>query len=451
MGTSDGSGASVVVYMTPPEPFRVIRPDSDISDPEYWASISAEAGMSAAEWDDLERRETGATVHATPEAHAKAGPDILYILTDGWDEAAIPPRPWIAKGYMMRGAVTVLSGPGSAGKSSLVVAWCAALALGQSFHHLHSPKPVRVATYNVEDDENEQKRRFSAVFRQLSATPYDTNNLAIIGPRSVGTLLTFLRDGQILVNTPVMDKLEEFVTQFQPDILFLDPFVELHQADENDNTAIRAVMARFRFIAITYNIAVVVLHHSRKGLASPGDPDSLRGASAIVGAARVALTINTMTEDEAKSFGLPPDSRRNFFRLDGAKSNYAPIEEAEWFQRIEYTLDNGDGVAAATPWTPPAETITTTTLDAVKTDLEKGFQGEPYCYRKGAPRSIDNLLTEKHSITTPAGREEIANLLKHDGWDEWDYIRPNRNKAKGIRSPAKLPPAAWCDLKKGIL
>ena len=30
-----------------------------------------------------------------------------------------------------------------------------------------------------------------------------------------------------------------------PDVLILDPLVELHDAEENDNTALRAVMAKF--------------------------------------------------------------------------------------------------------------------------------------------------------------------------------------------------------------
>ena len=104
-------------------------------------------------------------------------------------------------------------------------------------------------------------------------------------------------------------------------------------------------------------MAVPILHHSRKGTGEPGEMDSLRGASSIVSAARVALTVNTMTEAEAKLFDLPPEKRRNYFRLDGAKNNYAPIADAEWFERVEVQLDNGGGygdlVAAAWPWHPP--------------------------------------------------------------------------------------------------
>jgi hypothetical protein len=146
------------------------------------------------------------------------------------------------------------------------------------------------------------------------------------------------------------------VDEFKPDVLMLDPFVELHSAEENDNTAVRAVLARLRAMAVAHDMSTAILHHARKGGGDrrggdAGDPDSLRGASAIVGAARIVLTANIMTEGEADAFGIGEDKRRSYFRLDSAKNNYAPIEAAEWFERQEFLLPNGtddetaDGVA----------------------------------------------------------------------------------------------------------
>lgn len=279
----------------------------------------------------------------------------LWEIAEAWDEAAIPQRPWVAKGYLMRGCVSVLSGPGSAGKSSLTNLWCVSLGSGRNVGGFYPAGRCRVMTYNVEDDRWEQQRRFSAVFRSRGVRAADVmDHLRILGPEDVGTLLTFDRDDQALVDTEVMKRLEEAVEAFRPDVLFLDPFVELHGADENDNTAVRIVMAKLRTLAKRFNMAVCVLHHTRKGVFAPGDPDSLRGASAIVGAARVVLTMAVMTTDEAKSFEVPEHKHRAFFRVDGAKSNYAPIEDAEWFERFEVDLANGEAVAACRPWKAPA-------------------------------------------------------------------------------------------------
>jgi nucleotide-binding universal stress UspA family protein len=330
-------------------------PPRDIEDDGYYASLEAQAALSAQTWSDMVQREGGHAIPASPEAKRAAGNKVLWRVNQGWNEVDIAPRPWIVKGYLLRGSVTVVSGPGSAGKSSLMVAWATALALGCNFNHFKPLAPQRVGTYNVEDDADEQRRRFSAIARQMGLpTSTIMENLTILGPETIGTLLKMTADGRLLVNTPVMDAIEEWLDECPQDVLILDPFVELHGEEENDNTAVRAVMARFRTMAASRKMAIVLLHHSRKGAATPGDPDSLRGASAIVGAARVALTLNVMTEQEADAAGVQKSGRRDYFRLDGAKSNYAPIEEAEWFERRVKELDNGDIVAHAWPWKPPS-------------------------------------------------------------------------------------------------
>jgi hypothetical protein len=129
---------------------------------------------------------------------------------------------------------------------------------------------------------------------------------------------------------------------------------ELHNAEENDNTAMRAVVAAFRSLAKRLNIAVVILHHDRKGNSAPGDMDRVRGASAISGAVRVMLTLTTMTEEEADKLGIAPQERRRHFRIDGAKSNYAPTQEAEWWRLAAYEIENGEQIAACMPWQAPS-------------------------------------------------------------------------------------------------
>lgn len=360
-------------------------------DEGYWASVEADMAMSASDWHDLDQRESGRPIPASEAAHAAAGKNVLWAITEAWEDKAIPARPWIAKGYLMRGSVTVVSGPGSAGKSSLMVAWASALALGCPFHNFRSLEPMRVGTYNVEDDADEQKRRFSAMAIQLGVpVSRFMDRLAILGPQGIGTLLHMTPDGRLLVNTPVMDRLEEWVEAFGPDVLILDPFVELHAEEENDNTAVRAVMARFRSMAISYKMSIVLLHHARKGASTPGDPDSLRGASAIVGAARVALTLNVMTDEEADASNVAKDKRRDYFRLDGAKSNYAPIEEAEWFERKVLELANGDAVAAAWPWKPPSvfRDLPPDRINIVLDEIAAGIDGALYSATK-AGRSND--------------------------------------------------------------
>ena len=83
-------------------------------------------------------------------------PEPLWADITEWDESGISPRRWIAPGYYMRGAVTLIAGQGSAGKSMLAVTHSSALALNVAWSNLKPAAPMRSIVYNVEDDADEQ-------------------------------------------------------------------------------------------------------------------------------------------------------------------------------------------------------------------------------------------------------------------------------------------------------
>jgi hypothetical protein len=139
-------------------------------------------------------------------------------------------------------------------------------------------------------------------------------------------------------------------------------------------------MAAFRALAGEYDLSVALPHHTRKGDLTPGDPDVARGASSIIGAARIVKTLLPMPVEDAQKFGLPEDRKnRNFyFRLDDAKQNYAAIGDADWFEKTLYRLDNGEIVPAIVPWDPPnlwaalTPSVASKILDALDAGLDGG-------------------------------------------------------------------------------
>jgi RecA-family ATPase len=268
--------------------------------------------------------------HALPENDGFAAYDArrarsaeIWIADGDWCEAELRPRRWVARKYALRGAVTVIAGPPSAMKSSLMVAWGCGAALGKPHGDFRPREPGTVIIFNVEDDADEQRRRLSAALRQFEAMPADIAfKLICIGPREAGTLFVCDDNGEV-VATPLMARLREIIAERRPALFIADPFGELHAVDENSNTALRAVIAQFRALAVEFDMAVVLIHHTRKGTAEPGDPDILRGGSAIVGGGRSIFTLLPMAEQDAKLLGLPTDrkSRSRYLRLDDAKLN----------------------------------------------------------------------------------------------------------------------------------
>jgi hypothetical protein len=352
----------------------------------------------------------------------------VWVDDDDWREEALPRRPWVAPGYAMRGAVTIVTGAPSAMKSSLMVAWGCAIALGQP----HGPfRPVEHGSaliYNVEDDRTEQRRRLSAVLRQFDAVPADIRGKVIrVGPAGIGTL--FLRgtkpDVDEIAPTTAMERLRELIRDRRPSVLIVDPLAELHTAEENDNTALRGIVAAFRAIAIEFDLAVIIVHHTRKGTLAPGDPDSARGASSIIGAGRVVLTLTAMSDEDADLLGVAKDrkARSAYVRLDDAKQNYSGIGDPVWFEKVLYTLDNGETVAAAVPWNPPDlwQSIPSAVANSILDEIEIGLDGGKHRY-SDAPAATDRAAWKVVSSHVPSLSEAQARKVIKT-WRENEVLR----------------------------
>jgi hypothetical protein len=369
----------------------------------------------------------------------------LLVAEPADTEDAIPPRDYVVPGHIQRGVVTELIGPGSAGKSQLCIAWVVALALGHEFGDFRPTRAMRVLVFNVEDDIAEQQRRVAAALRLFGATKAGLGGrLLLVTPTRTGMLLSADPDTRALQHTTLMIELLEQVEALKPDLLILDPLVELHDAEENDNTLGRHVLAEFRVIARQHNIGLLLCHHVRKSNnPEPGNADAGRGASAVGAAVRKCFTIFPMSDAEAERWQIRQP--QFYFRLDGAKANHDRKNGTEWFERVVFTLDNGDAVAAASPWTPPAEAITDKVVGELIELVEEGHHGKPFSPQIGSyDRSISVAMCRVGISARKAQRNALDAILAA-GCTEAAWKTSSRRPARGLRGPGGGPAVHWMD------
>jgi len=376
----------------------------------------------------------------------------LWFDDDDWVEGEIPRRPWVAPGYALRGSVTLVTGPPSAMKSCLTISWACSIALGLDHGKFCPVSPGIIVVYNVEDDKAEQRRRVAAALRQFDAIPRDVRGKIIrCGPNSIGTLFIIDKDTAQVISTPAMDRLRDKVRESGAAVLIADPLAELHAADENDNTALRSIIAEFRSLAVEFNIAVILIHHTRKGTVTPGDLDAARGASSIGGAVRIGFTIVTMSEEDAEMLGLPKDrkSRSNYVRLDDAKQNYAAIGDAQWYEKTVYALDNGEWVPAAVLWTAPdiwqaiTPAVANQILDLIDAGMDGGnrrYSNSPNAAGRAACKAV---MARLPSLNETQGRKVVAKWIANGQLEYREYHdEEDRKDRQGLYLTGKSRPGS---------
>ena len=75
------------------------------------------------------------------------------------------------------------------------------------------------------------------------------------------------------------DRLAETVARLQPRLLILDPFVRLHRIDENASGEVAPLLAFLRELQRRHGMAVLVVHHAKKGGSGVRAGQALRGSS----------------------------------------------------------------------------------------------------------------------------------------------------------------------------
>ncbi|MEO9166882.1 MAG: bifunctional DNA primase/polymerase [Aestuariivirga sp.] len=273
----------------------------------------------------------------------------------------IQERQWIVPDLLARGFLSSLIAPSGAGKTQFLIQAMLAITADRP-DILHVPKLARskVWLWNQEDDMEELKRRTAAA-RDYFKVEWQAikGNLYVNSGVDKPLLLTARnpKNGRMQETQHVETMIEDMKAK-GIGVLIIDPLVEFHEANENDNVEIRIVAATLRRIAAEANAAVIVGHHTKKpdnarsnGFA--GNADSGRGASSLQGVTRIMATLYAMSESDAKKLKIKAEDRWRYVRLDGAKSNISASPSGarpEWFERKGHKLrPEGEEIGVLVP------------------------------------------------------------------------------------------------------
>lgn len=266
------------------------------------------------------------------------------------DPEATPERPWMIDRILMVGETTLVIAAGSVGKSTLGLVIAAHLAMGINFGPYKVRTRCKTIIFNGEDDRTEQSRRLQAVC-QLYNFPYDEvrQYIKLWDADDVDMMLVVRNGSSSTENTALVNQLIDALSDPTIGLFIGDPIGDLHNADENSPSDMNLLIRTLKKISRRANVASLLMTHSTKGNDADriGNMDILRGTSATVYKARVALTLVGASDKDAEEYGIQPEQIGQWIRMDDAKMNLSlKGEQMLWFKREGIKIASGDTVGA---------------------------------------------------------------------------------------------------------
>jgi hypothetical protein len=175
---------------------------------------------------------------------------------------------WLVEGLWADEAVGIVGGEPKCCKSFLALDMAVAVATGRPcLRHFPVPRAGRVLLFAAEDALHVVRQRLEGICRAAGTALADIDVQVITAP---SVRLDLEADRKALADT---------VTELQPRLLVLDPFVRLHRVDENVSGEVAPLLAFLRELQRRHHLAVLLVHHARKGGAKMRAGQALRGSS----------------------------------------------------------------------------------------------------------------------------------------------------------------------------
>jgi hypothetical protein len=175
---------------------------------------------------------------------------------------------WLVEGLWAEEAVGIVGGEPKCCKSFLALDVAVAVASGTPcLRRFAVRRPGRVLLYAAEDALDVVRRRIDGICRAAGVAIAGLDLQVITAPSLRLDVEVDRRD------------LAETVAALRPRLLVLDPFVRLHRVDENASGEVAPLLAYLRDLQRRHHLAVIVVHHARKGAAHLRAGQALRGSS----------------------------------------------------------------------------------------------------------------------------------------------------------------------------
>lgn len=354
-----------------------------------------------------------------------------------WAGRKAPPRDWLIEGVCLRKTVCLFNGPGSAGKSLLMLQLQTAAALGIPWLG-RDVKQCRSFGLYAEDPEDEVWRRFEDIARHYGVPLEDLSeevellcaDLIDAGP----ALYKAARRDAVGFMTPLWSQIRRFCVDNGRQLVIIDNAAFCYQADRIDEGQVVHFMDQLKNLAVEIDGCVMILQHpSASGMETKSGEAGSRGWNNSA-RSRIFLTFPPEMDDPEND---PSDERVMRFM----KANYGPRHKGlriEWQDGVfvPVTISDQLGGRLAT-----SQLIELNSL-VFKAISDMFAAGERVNIERRAKNNVASILSKLPEWRPYAWAEilDSASYLVRVGRLAYPWLGPKSRRARALRPADQLFP-----------
>lgn len=186
---------------------------------------------------------------------------IPMLPASQFQDIEVPRRRWLVPGRIPMRAVTILSGDGASGKTTILLQLCAAVPRGTDWLGAVIEEQGPSMFITAEEDQDEVHRRLAAIVQHRGHSFSDLGDFhfsCLSGEESVLGVPT--REGSIKA-TALFEKIERSATVLKPRLIAIEAAADVYGGDENNRGQVRQFIQLLRRLALAADAAVVLIQH----------------------------------------------------------------------------------------------------------------------------------------------------------------------------------------------
>jgi hypothetical protein len=297
----------------------------------------------------------------------------------------IPEQSFLVRNLLSEHSVNFLSGEEGCGKSLLAMNLALSIAVGAGkWLAFDVVKQGKVLYLNNELAFTDFARRLKMMSNALPAK---------------GDISNFIVPKEVPALNECWDTFNETCERERPCLIIVDCLYFSHDKDENDSSEMKALMRQFLALRDRYNLALLLIHHTKKAARYERmHNDQMRGSNVFGGITDTVLQMRRSAMDESKRIIKPTKFRH--VSDENRKCRLLSLNpETLWF-KDEGETDEGEHIAS----------VTQTAEEEI--DFKEVFRGDRELSRKQVVERCQPLGYDERTIDRLLKKAKNSGTLK---------------------------------------